>query len=163
MNERQARLSAIGRRSRRKGKAFERTIARMLRDFSGDNWQTTRNSGRTDLAGDVYPVDIGCSSVHECKDRKDWSVFDLLKSNLGYTKEREKVIRELLSKAEDDPSLFSCPLFFGLIPISVYSSRSSSITARKRVSGVRSGTRRCSTCRAGSREGTALLGYGLAV
>jgi hypothetical protein len=63
--------SKIGRRSRRKGKRFECEVAAVLREWSGWRWDTTRNSGRTDLKGDVYAVLHGDRSpLIECKNRK---------------------------------------------------------------------------------------------
>lgn len=62
--------SAVGRRSRRKGKRFEQEIARYLTEVSGFAFTSTRNSGRTDLKGDVYCVSNPRLAVVECKDRK---------------------------------------------------------------------------------------------
>ena len=61
--------SKVGRRSRRKGKKFEQLVARSLSEATGRRFTSTRNSGRTDLKGDVYDVDNPSGSVIECKDR----------------------------------------------------------------------------------------------
>jgi len=72
--------SKIGKHSRRKGKKFEQDIARMLRLGMGENWQTTRNSGRTDIKGDIY-----CSKypfiMIECKHRKSFSLRSMVQKN----------------------------------------------------------------------------------
>lgn len=61
--------SEVGRRSRRKGKAFEQLVARHLSEVSGHQFTSTRNSGRTDLKGDVYSPRYADLLVIECKDR----------------------------------------------------------------------------------------------
>lgn len=101
-----AQQSAIGRRSRRKGKKRERDIAKLFRDATGLDWQTTRNSGRTDLPGDVY-----CKTEHvgicvEVKDRKNWSVRDILLGNKGYAAEYAKVRQTWTEHVREYPWLF---------------------------------------------------------
>lgn len=61
--------SKVGRRSRRKGKRFEQSVARYLSRVSGHVFTSTRNSGRTDLKGDVYSTSCTLPVVIECKDR----------------------------------------------------------------------------------------------
>jgi len=61
--------SSVGRRSRRKGKAFEQLVARYLSEVSGHQFTSTRNSGRTDIKGDVYSSSSIDTMVIECKDR----------------------------------------------------------------------------------------------
>lgn len=91
--------SKIGRSSRRKGKKYECVIAGMLRDVTGLNWQSTRNSGRTDLKGDVYCVNDPTSqtgSVIECKNRDGFQPLSMLQGNVSYVAEMAKVRTELL-------------------------------------------------------------------
>lgn len=90
----EAEQSKIGRRSRRRGKKFERVVAGSYRDWFGNNWQTNRNSGRTDLPGDIYCVDRASMVFVECKHRQNWSVGDILRHNKGYWAEMEKVLGE---------------------------------------------------------------------
>lgn len=72
--------SAIGRKSRRKGKTFERWCARFFYKWFEGQWQTTRNSGRTDLKGDIYCVDCPLSDlVVECKHDKKYNVMSMLR------------------------------------------------------------------------------------
>lgn len=72
--------SAIGRRSRRKGKAFECWCARFFYKWFEGKWQSTRNSGRTDLKGDIYCVDYPLSDlVVECKHDKKYNVMSMLR------------------------------------------------------------------------------------
>ncbi len=73
--------SKTGRKSRRKGKRFECEVARLLTEWTDDKWETTRNSGRTDLKGDVYcPGKRKYDSVLvECKDRKTFTVVAMVK------------------------------------------------------------------------------------
>jgi Holliday junction resolvase len=85
--------SKVGRRSRRKGKKFECNVAKMLRDVTGLDWQSTRNSGRTDLPGDIYCLDRECIAVIECKDRPtQMTTRDVIRGNVGYKKQMEQVI-----------------------------------------------------------------------
>lgn len=91
--------SQIGKRNRRVGKEFERVIARKLREVSGLDWQSTRNSGRTDLKGDVYCVNnriYGERILIECKNRDDMGVINLLKGN--------KIITNTVIKGVEDLS-----------------------------------------------------------
>jgi len=87
--------SKVGKRSRRKGKKFEQEIAKMLRLGTGDNWQTTRNSGRTDIKGDVY-----CSKypfvVIECKNRKSFNLRSMIHENGLFQKAIAYIISEFL-------------------------------------------------------------------
>ena len=73
-------LSQIGRGSRRKGKRFEVWCANYFTQQTGLKWETTRNSGRTDLKGDIYCVSRpDLSFVVECKNDKHYSVHAMLK------------------------------------------------------------------------------------
>lgn len=93
--EQMEKFSRTGRKSRRKGKSFERMVAGVLRLWTpGTDWQTTRNSGRTDLPGDVYAPDRQTQCVIECKHRKNWSVQDIIRNNKGYADEMRKVYCE---------------------------------------------------------------------
>jgi len=72
--------SQIGKMSRRKGKQFERWCAGHFTKFTGLLWQTTRNSGRTDLKGDIYCVDYpDLPVVIECKNDKRYTAHAMLK------------------------------------------------------------------------------------
>ncbi len=62
--------SAVGRKSRRKGKRFEQEVARFMTSVTGMEFTSTRNSGRTDLKGDVYAISDPYRFVVECKDRR---------------------------------------------------------------------------------------------
>lgn len=86
--------SKTGRKSRRKGKVFEREVAAIYRKWTGYDFQTTRNSGRTDLPGDVYCVDRDFKVHIECKHRKTWTTRDILRNNRSFALEFEKVIEE---------------------------------------------------------------------
>jgi hypothetical protein len=87
--------SKIGRKSRVKGKVYERDIAAMLREITGLDWQTTRNSGRTDLKGDVYCLNATSTAVIECKDRVGFQPLCMLQGNCSYVDEIENVRQEL--------------------------------------------------------------------
>ena len=66
--------SQIGRMSRRKGKSFECRMARYFTKWTGEKWESTRNSGRTDLKGDIYCVDKPNLRFDvECKDDKKYT------------------------------------------------------------------------------------------
>ncbi|MCK5614734.1 hypothetical protein KAR91_73410 [Candidatus Pacearchaeota archaeon] len=72
--------SIVGRRSRRKGKAFECWCAREFTRCTGLKWSSTRNSGRTDLKGDIYCVEYpNLPLIVECKHDKRYSVHGMLK------------------------------------------------------------------------------------
>ncbi|KKM26713.1 hypothetical protein LCGC14_1582040 [marine sediment metagenome] len=87
--------SQIGKMSRRKGKTFERWCARYFTTWTGIKWETTRNSGRTDLKGDIYCMQYPyLSLIVECKHRKTYSVHAMLKPTLAF----EKMIDESRSK-----------------------------------------------------------------
>ena len=71
--------SRIGRLSRRKGKAFECLMARYFTKVTGEKWSSTRNSGRTDLKGDIYNTECpDLNLVVECKHDKNYSVHAML-------------------------------------------------------------------------------------
>lgn len=77
--------SQIGRASRRKGKAFERWCARYFTKWTGLKWETTRNSGRTDLKGDIYAVSRpDLPLIVECKDDKRYTVHAMLKPTKAF-------------------------------------------------------------------------------
>ena len=87
--------SQVGKMSRRKGKAFECFCARYFTAWTGTKWETTRNSGRTDLKGDIYCVEHpDMNMVIECKHRKAYIVHAMLKP----TKAFEDMIDESLAK-----------------------------------------------------------------
>lgn len=77
--------SRIGRRSRRKGKGFECYCARLFtRWFFGD-WRTTRNSGRTDLKGDIYCLQApDIPLVVECKHDKRYTLGAMAKPTVSF-------------------------------------------------------------------------------
>ena len=73
--------------SRRKGKSFECWCARYFTQWTGLKWETTRNSGRTDLKGDIYCVSCpDLPLIVECKHRKEYSVHAMLKPTEAFTK-----------------------------------------------------------------------------
>jgi len=77
--------SQIGRASRRKGKAFECWCARYFTQWTGLKWESTRNSGRTDLKGDIYCVSRpDLLLTVECKDDKRYSVHAMLKPTKAF-------------------------------------------------------------------------------
>ena len=85
--------SKIGRKSRNKGKSFERKMAIKHREWMpGTNWQTTRNSGRTDLPGDIFDMDGETIVLSECKHRQTWNVRGLTLGNTSYRNNRQEVI-----------------------------------------------------------------------
>lgn len=87
--------SKIGKRSRRKGKSFEREMAKYFTKWTGVKWETTRNSGRTDLKGDIYPVDYpDFPMVVECKHRKAYTVHAMILPLITF----RKAMSELLAK-----------------------------------------------------------------
>jgi len=78
--------SQVGKMSRRKGKAFERWCARYFTKWTGLKWETTRNSGRTDLKGDIYCVSRpDLPLVVECKNDKRYSVHAMMKPTKAFT------------------------------------------------------------------------------
>lgn len=92
-----AQQSKVGRRSRRKGKKLECMVAAWLRVNTRWEWETTRNSGRTDLKGDVYCLshhDVNTHVVIECKHRQSWTTADVVKGNKTYTREFEDVVNK---------------------------------------------------------------------
>ncbi|MCK5612609.1 hypothetical protein KAR91_62635 [Candidatus Pacearchaeota archaeon] len=94
--------SETGKMSRRKGKAFECFCARYFTAWTGLDWQTTRNSGRTDILGDIYCVARpDMNMVIECKHRKAYSVHAMLKP----TKAFEDMIEESRTKLSGDQYL----------------------------------------------------------
>lgn len=67
--------SSIGKRSRRKGKGFERYCATIFTKWFYGDWRTTRNSGRTDLKGDIYCLQTpDMPLVVECKHDKRYTL-----------------------------------------------------------------------------------------
>ena len=91
--------SQIGKHSRRKGKAFECQMARYFTAWTGTKWETTRNSGRTDLNGDIYAVEYpDMKMVIECKHRASYTVHAMLKPTKAFT----DMIKETLAKIRDD-------------------------------------------------------------
>ena len=77
--------SQIGKLSRRKGKSFECWCARYFTQWTGLEWQTTRNSGRTDLKGDIYCLSRpDLPLIVECKHRKEYSVHAMLKPTKAF-------------------------------------------------------------------------------
>ena len=86
--------SQTGRLSRRKGKAFECWVARLFTKATGVKWETTRNSGRTDLRSDVYAPDLGEPFIVECKHRKEYE--------LGQMMSNTKSLQDVVNKAEKE-------------------------------------------------------------
>jgi len=77
--------SQVGKMSRRKGKSFERWCARYFTQWTGLKWETTRNSGRTDLRGDIYCVSRpNLPLIVECKHDKRYSVHAMLKPTKAF-------------------------------------------------------------------------------
>lgn len=77
--------SQVGKMSRRKGKSFERWCARYFTQWTGLKWETTRNSGRTDLKGDIYCLSRpDLPLVVECKHDKRYSVHAMLKPTKAF-------------------------------------------------------------------------------
>jgi len=87
--------SKVGKKSRRKGKAFECELARLFRKISGDNWQTSRNSGRTDTRGDIYCADYPNVMV-ECKHRKSLTLKSMLNGTKIYTDTIDYITKDFL-------------------------------------------------------------------
>ena len=78
--------SQIGKHSRRKGKKFENWCARYFSQWTGLKWSSTRNSGRTDLKGDIFCVSRpDLPLVVECKHDKRYSVHAMLKPTKAWT------------------------------------------------------------------------------
>jgi hypothetical protein len=72
--------------SRRKGKSFERWCASYFTNLTGLKWETTRNSGRTDLPGDIYCVDRPDLPVFvECKFRSAYTAHAMLKPTKAFS------------------------------------------------------------------------------
>lgn len=76
--------SKVGKKSRRKGKSFECEVAKLFRTWFGHKWETSRNSGRTDIPGDIYCVDRPTRIMVECKHRANWSLRDIIRNNAGF-------------------------------------------------------------------------------
>lgn len=104
--------SKIARRSRRKGKSFECLMARTFRDWFGHNWQTSRNSGRTDIPGDIFCVDRPTRIMVECKHRKSWSIRDIVRQNTSYVANLEEVIQKHHDLADERRGLINYPLLW---------------------------------------------------
>lgn len=76
-----------GRRSSRRGKAFERRVAKYLTRVMGFEWRRTPLSGgwtkkRQEHLGDVYPVgnpSLEKKVLVECKNRKGWTLQQLMR------------------------------------------------------------------------------------
>jgi len=94
--------SKVGKRSRRKGKRFEQQISRFLSECTAAIFTSTRNSGRTDLPGDVYCVDERYEDkfVHECKHRESMSAHHMLMGNKAYSDEMDKVEYDFASRGQ---------------------------------------------------------------
>jgi len=94
--------SQVGKKSRRKGKRFECQIAILMREITGHDWQTVRNSGRTDIKGDVYCPESNIQAVHiECKHNSYFSISHLIKPVAGTRQQLEKIQNEAIdSKSE---------------------------------------------------------------
>jgi len=90
--------SQIGKLSRRKGKSFEREMARLFTKATGIKWETTRNSGRTDLRGDIYAPDLGEPFIVECKHRKEYELHQMMSNT--------KSLRDVVKKAEGENKPF---------------------------------------------------------
>lgn len=91
--------SAVGRRARSKGKRYEREIAALMRHWTGVDWQTTRNSGRTDLLGDVYLVGPDGREMRqhvfiECKHRASMRLVDLWRHPKAVSSQIEEAERQ---------------------------------------------------------------------
>jgi len=97
--------SSVGRKSRRKGKAFEQEVARYLTAVSGEKFTSTRNSGRTDLKGDIYCMSTPSRWVVECKDRK-LSIKALMSGSTWVHEAIMKASREAKSVGADSPVMF---------------------------------------------------------
>lgn len=92
--------SQVGKFSRRKGKSFERWCARYFTQWTGLKWETTRNSGRTDLKGDIYCLSRpDLPLVVECKNDKRYSVHAMLKPTKAFT----DMINKTIEKSPYDP------------------------------------------------------------
>lgn len=77
--------SQVGKMSRRKGKSFECWCARYFTQWTGLEWRTTRNSGRTDLRGDIYCLSRpDLPLVVECKHDRRYSVHAMLKPTKAF-------------------------------------------------------------------------------
>lgn len=91
--------SAIGRRSRRKGKAFECAFARKMTELTGMKWESTRNSGRTDLKGDIYcPDSPDLPVVIECKHRNEYRLEHLFNPTASLQTAIDKNLRDAADK-----------------------------------------------------------------
>lgn len=90
--------SATGRKSRRKGKRFEREVAYIFTKATGRKWETTRNSGRTDLKGDIYCPEVPDMQqvIIECKHRKKLSMTSLVKFNKSVKDVIEKTCNDMI-------------------------------------------------------------------
>lgn len=78
--------SQVGKFSRAKGKRLEREMARYFTKWTGLKWECSRNSGRTDVKGDVYCVEYpDLPMIVECKHRMEYSVHAMLKPTKAFT------------------------------------------------------------------------------
>jgi len=92
--------------SRRKGKSFEREIARYFTEWTGIKWETTRNSGRTDLKGDIYCPSIpNFPLIVECKHRSAYSVHAMLKPTKTFMRMISDVLKKWLNDLDDDSDI----------------------------------------------------------
>ena len=70
--------SQIGKLSRRKGKAFECWVARLFTKATGVKYETSRNSGRTDIRSDVFAPSLGEPFIIECKHRREYELPQMM-------------------------------------------------------------------------------------
>ena len=106
--------SKVGKRSRRKGKVYERKVAALLREATGVDWQTTRNSGRTDLKGDVYCLESRRDeALVECKDREYWTIANLMKGSVRLVGEINGLVEMFLQHDEYEVFLLFINAKFG--------------------------------------------------
>ncbi len=111
--------SQIGKLSRRKGKSFERTIANIFTQATGLKWVTTRNSGRTDLRGDIYCPELGREYfIVECKHRKEYELPQLMAN----TKSVQQVFNKLKTESTGGIVVFktSTSIWFSTVNLLVF-------------------------------------------
>ena len=100
MNEERTQ-SQVGKMSRRKGKQFEREIAKFFTEWTDVKWETTRNSGRTDLIGDIYmPSKPLFPMVVECKHRRNFTVHAMIKPTKAFQDMLDAVQAKWLNEAK---------------------------------------------------------------
>lgn len=70
----------LGKKSNRKGKAYERKVARDMSKFTGQTWKRTPHSGAGHIPGDIMRLPEPFEYTIELKNRKDLTLDRVFKN-----------------------------------------------------------------------------------